>query len=135
MSQEIKVSKVGVNVGTATNPNDLTYTSVYNTLKYYTSGSLTIVGTVDPNLTATFFGTATHNLGYYPFVSAYVKNSSDSQYFPYGRASLGAGLSIYIGLVIGTSNIRFIYRLISGGGSENGTATCVYKIFRNNLGF
>jgi len=42
MSQKIIISKPGVNVGTVTDPNDLIFSSDYNTLKYNTSGSTTV---------------------------------------------------------------------------------------------
>lgn len=36
---------------------------------------------------------------------------------------------------IGTSDIRFMYRITNGGGgTATGTATFFYKIFRNNIG-
>lgn len=68
MSQEIRISKVGIDSGTVTDPNDMTYSSEYNTLKYYTSGTLGL------NLNASsgnYEGTVAHNLGYIPFFTAY----------------------------------------------------------------
>lgn len=42
MSEKILISKPGINVGTVTNPNDLIFSSDYNTLKYDTIGSTTV---------------------------------------------------------------------------------------------
>ena len=77
MTQEIKVSKAGVNVGTATEPNDFIFDSTLNTFKVITQGSAT--GQVVSSNPTVF--TYAHNLGYIPNFYAFAK-------FPDGKTTL-----------------------------------------------
>jgi hypothetical protein len=130
VSQVIKISKPGINVGTATNPNDLVYSSEYNSLKYYTSGTinLTVSGT-------TAEGTVAHNLGYYPFFLVYTNYFAslfDTGVYNMcpGTFKGGPGFYTFVNAYAGTQNIYF--RVDTN--SANVTYTFRYVIFRNNLG-
>lgn len=70
MTYAFKISKSGFNVLTETDPDNLTFTSEYPTLKYATSGSVQISfsGNGSPVTTQ-----ITHSLGYRPFFLAYAK--------------------------------------------------------------
>ncbi len=135
MNQKINISKEGIDAGTATEADDLNYSSDYNTLKYYTSGTVTISGTADPSLTTTVFGTVAHNLGYYPYTAIYCNSEgvSATRYHPYSLIQAGE-VSERLTATMGTDIIKFIYRITAGAGTLEGTANFVYKIFRNDLG-
>lgn len=134
MSEKILISKDGVNAGTATSPNDLNYSSDYNSLKYYTAGSIQVIGTAGFPFTTRSYGTIAHNLGYYPFSMCLVNSGSDpTSFYPFG-AILGNEIVQYSSMSIGTSIIRFTLRITNGGGGTAiGTSTFYYKIFRNDL--
>jgi hypothetical protein len=70
MTQVIKVSKQGINVGTATNPNDFIFDSQYNTFKILNQG------TYSPTLGTVGVETKTsvaHGQSTTPFVFAFCK--------------------------------------------------------------
>lgn len=135
MGYKIASSKAGVNVGTATAPNDFNYSSDYNTLKYYTAGTIRVAGSaVFPN-TNRYFGTITHGLGYYPFFSFFATDdSSATNFYPYGFVAVGAGgLTRTACARMGTNTMRFMYKITNASsGTISGTATFYYKIYRNN---
>ncbi len=135
MNQKINISKEGIDAGTVTEADDLNYSSDYNTLKYYTSGTVTISGTADPTLTTTVFGSAAHNLGYHPYTVVYcnLEGGAGNRYYPYSLIQAGV-VTHRLTATMGTDIVRFIYRLTAGAGTLEGTANFVYKIFRNNLG-
>ncbi len=127
MSQIIRISKVGFNAGTETSPDNLTYSSDYNTLKYYSSGTMQIVcaGT-------TKYGTISHNLGYVPFFAVYSESvtAPASGYSMLPLTFNDAGFYAYINAYSGTANI--VIKIDTN--SLTGTQLFKYFIFRNNLG-
>ena len=82
MTQILAASKLGVNVLTATNPNDFIFHSSYNTFKILAEGIFTSQ-TVTGNPT-TF--TLAHGLGYAPNFYAFCK-------FPDGKTAMAGPLS------------------------------------------
>lgn len=132
MTQILGISKAGINVGTATNPNDFIFSSSYNTLKYYTSGSipLTIGSISTPTITE---GTVSHNLGFFPFYEAYVNISGSPNYYlaSYGSAAVG-GKYFIAQAFCGTGSLYFKIDTNNHSGTE--TYILYYKIFKNNLG-
>src|SRR6266542_550448 len=64
------IAKSGFNALTETDPNNLIFSSDYNTLKYYLSGNTTVNWTDDAGVSIV---TVAHNLGYIPFFIAYVQ--------------------------------------------------------------
>ena len=82
MTQILAVSKAGVNVLTATDPNDFIFHSSYNTFKILAEGTL-LTQTVDAD-PKTF--TFAHGLGYAPNFYAFCK-------FPDGKVALAGPLS------------------------------------------
>ena len=132
MAQKIAIAKAGFS-GTTTNPDNLTFSSDYNTLKYYTQGSVTLTwgsatGTVNAE------GTVNHNLGYNPFfVSFYRLTGTTNCMVPYHFADAG----YYGRRFCYTTTTDLIFRSEEGnaGGSVEpaGTAIFDYKIFKNNL--
>lgn len=146
MSEKISVSKPSFNVLTTTEPNNIIYSSDYNSLKYYNSGSLNLIAnkasyygtsfdpiagsTVYLNITA---NTIPHNLGYTPFYTGFV----DTEFLgfsmlPLSFADAGA-FSDVSGWADGT-NLYFQYWFNSFTDTGFATATVLYKIFRNDTG-
>lgn len=132
MTYLMRVSKIGVDtLGTSTNPGDYLFSSSYNTLKYYTSGSISL--TVGNISTPTIIeGTANHNLGYFPFYEAYVNISGYSEYYMASYGSAAVGGKVFIAQAFcGTDNIYFKIDTNNHSGTE--TYIMYYKIFKNNL--
>lgn len=129
MTQVIRVSKAGVNVGTASVANDFNYASDYNTLKYHSSGTINVVcaGT-------TAEGTVTHSLGYTPFFSSYS--------WVYDDPSEGAVYSMCPQVFVDAFYWTFVNTFADANklyfqvvtNSAVGTFPFKYFIFRNNLG-
>ena len=132
MAQKIVVAKLGFDAGTETNPNNLNYSSDYNTLKYFSSGSITIqlpVGTP-----TSVEGTVSHNLGYYPFFSGYVSDIgfTPTRYYPLGFRGVGGLAYLYLSAYIGSNSLFFRAERDALGTAEDWTFN--YFIFRNDLG-
>lgn len=126
MGYKLSVSKENINVGTATDPDDLNYSSDYDTLKYYKAGSIQLAYN-GSNVS----GTVSHGLGYVPFFTAYVNNLSPSNTWsmvPQTFSDFGAYL--YLNAYANTANIYFTVETASAVN----TATFYYKIFRNDTG-
>jgi hypothetical protein len=123
MAYEIRVSKAGVNVLTATDPNDFIFHSAYNTFKILAEGSATSQ-TVNAN-PKTF--TVAHSQSSIPAVYAFAKfpdgyvalpNESD-------RALTGSGDRYWL-VEVDATNIYFIFYQ---GGSGNYNVDIKYYIF------
>lgn len=133
MTQVAIVSKEGYDAVTETNPNNLTFSSQYNTLKYYSSGTInvTVAGT-------TAEGTVTHGLGYVPFFTAMVNKFASGVDDTIYNMCPGTFRSTFPPPTVftfacayaGTGDLRF--RVDTGGGSA--TYTFRYFIFKNNIG-
>lgn len=127
MTEIVAVSKPGINVLTASDPDDLQFSSDYNTLKYYSSG--TALGTIS---STNGERTISHNLGYVPFFTAFTNVLSPTNTYsmlPQTFSDFGAYL--YINGYADTANIYLRWETASAAA----TATFYYKIFRNNLRF
>ena len=135
MGYKIAVSKSGIDAGTATVAQDFNYNSDYNTLKYYSAGSLQLIGTAVFPLTSRKYGTITHNLGYSPFTVIFANpGGNPTRFYPFGVIT-GNQVTETTSMSIGTDIIRIMYKIVNGDiGIFVGTVTVWYKIFRNNLG-
>lgn len=126
MTYKLAASKEGINVGTATNPNDLNYSSDYDTLKYYKAGSVVLAYNG-----ADIEGTVAHNLGYVPFYTAYVNNLSPANTWSMCPQTFKSGpFYLYMNAYANTANLYF---RIETAAAAN-TATFYYKIFLNDTG-
>ena len=140
MSYKIAISKPGYNVLTETDPNNLIFSSDYGTLKYFTSGSLTISVSVAANTQYSVSNSIVHNLGYLPFTIVFGNQPKSMT----GYAPLGIEYSF---IDDGITNIWFrrlrfwvtssrLYvgaeglRVVAG---DSYIATFYYKIYRNDL--
>lgn len=132
MVQILKISKDGINAVTGTAPNDLIFSSEYNTLKYHQSGTINVApaGT-------TAEGTVTHDLGYVPFFTAYTNlfatpNATDFNMCPgLFRSTLPPPARYVYANSYATSDK--LYLRIDTNFSTT-TYTFRYFIFRNNTG-
>ena len=131
MTQIIRVSKVGINAVTGTAPDDLAFSSDYNTLKYHLSGTMDLTNVSD----GTVNGTVAHNLGYTPFFTAYVNRYAGAVDPNLYNMCPGTFKDInshkYSQSYVDTNNLYFT---IVGSNTGIATYTFRYFIFRNNLG-
>lgn len=124
--QVLRVSKVGKNAATAPYPDDYTYASDFNTLKYYKSGSK--LGTI--SATGGEVSVA-HNLGYVPFFVGYVNKLSPVNTWSMCPQTFNDfGVHLYMNTYANTANLYFRWETDSAAN----TVTFYYQIFRNNLG-
>lgn len=135
MSQVIKISKAGNNVVTETDPDDLIYSSDYNSLKYYLSGGTTISITGDGS-EKTSEVTISHNLGYVPYFIVYSDGpnlfSGSYSIVPYySENNPSAGNKVYCEAFCGTANLTLKF---TNKSANSYTANFYYKIYRNILG-
>jgi len=128
MSNKIIIAKTGFNALTETNPDNLKFSSDYNTLKYAISGSYTM-----SNVTSTTDITIAHNLGYVPFHIVFC-NDFVAQPTYYGLTeyfnSSGGRLRAARAYCDDT-NLYLSLNLAAGAAI---TVVWYYKIFKNNLG-
>jgi hypothetical protein len=128
MSNKIIIAKPGFNVLTETDPDNLIFSSDYNTLKYAISGHYEML-----NVTDNTDVTIAHNLGYVPFFLCFC-NDFVAQPTYYGMTeffnSLGGRLQAARAYVDST-NLYLSLNLAHGSAI---TVEWYYKIFKNNLG-
>lgn len=131
MSQIFKISKPGNNVITETDPNDLIFSSDYNTLKYSQSGTASLSYTVGTPSSAE--GTISHNLGYKPVFFVYLEDPfGTGNWYPIPWNFADFGAQVYITSYVDDNNL--INRFESANQGAPGTLRFAYKIFKNNLG-
>lgn len=148
MTQVLKVTKSGYNAITETDNDNLVFSSDYGTLKYYTTGTITInvnyanyyhtTPAVPPFFPATYsnraVGTVTHNLGYTPYFATYLAGAVGSE---------AVQLPLYFGDFIfwsmyssyaDSSKLYFVVQFNTETTSGTFDITFSYRIFKNNLG-
>lgn len=121
-------SKPGYNATSGTlTPDQTTFDAQYDTLKYYKAGSVSLVYSGTAGGT-----TVAHNLGYYPFFTAYCQVDEFGNRYSMFPFTFADGLTyLYVNANAGTDNIYFDF---TAGGSPVGTLTIYYKIFKNDIG-
>ena len=137
MTQKLRVSKVEFDVLTETNLDNIIYDSDYDTLKYYSSGllSISINKTADdtPYEQVTF---VQHDLGYYPFFEVFVKHLTNWQMIGSSySAGYGSGSGVFrkFEAFVTTTRLYVKVRGDTDGVADAYTADFRYKIYRNNL--
>jgi hypothetical protein len=131
----MKISKQGKDVLKTNMPNDLIFSSQYNTLKYDIEDNLSTSNTVASMTTATKTVAYTHNLKYFPFHVAYVAPSVGGTYYPQSYANLGASVNVYITTYITTTQLVLVLTIENNDpvNSTTASAYCYFKIYKNNL--
>ena len=133
MTPKVIIAKSGYSAFTETNPDNLIFSSDYNTLKYATNGSTNISIPVNANPFETEFVVVNHNFGYKPFFTAFFPRNFGSTQFvnlPYGFADAG----IYFYLFIYVTDTQLILLVSSTGTGADINFTVYYKLFKNDLG-
>jgi hypothetical protein len=141
MTNKIIIAKPGFNALTETNPDNLIFSSDYNTLKYYASGNTTVNFT-NPTpwliITDPFHDPvkeehviATHNLGYYPFFTASIGGVLSAGKYINLPYQTGSDFAPHEYLLIYCSTTEIIMKIDSTLASK--TLVIYYKIFKNNL--
>lgn len=150
MTYKIKISKPTYNVFTEVDPDNLIFSSDYDTLKYYTTGDVNLEYDYEDYYYSEEFNipfnytmyyhraeeTYTHNLGYKPFFSVYLLDypeADDAIQMPY---YFGDFLSFStINAYSDNSKLYFVYYAgIEGGNSGSISLDFRYRIFRNDTG-
>lgn len=144
MSNKIVVAKTGFNALTETEPNNLAFSSDYNTLKYFMSGyltvSVTLTSTRNYNNPKDAYASVSHNLNYFPLFIAYntgsVLGGTIGWICPYSRGSIVSGY--YINAHV--DKTKFYIKISAFETKESAlpetfSATVHYNIFKNNLDF
>ena len=126
MSNKIIVAKPGYNALLETNPDNIVYSSDYDTLKYYVSGSVNLdVAGADVETTVT------HGLGYIPFFIVYFKHPIfTTRYSMTPFAFEDVGVYAYLSAYADNDKLYFT----AHANTLTATITFLYKIFRNNTG-
>lgn len=126
MSAKLVISKAGFNALTETNPNNLIFSSDYNTLKYYASGTLSLAVSGSSVETS-----VTHNLGYVPYFTVYHNTPTDPAKFSMTPFAFeGFGFYTYIDAYADTTKIYFAIQT----NAATATIDFYYKIYKNDLG-
>jgi hypothetical protein len=126
------VAKPGYNALTETDPDNLIFSSDYNTFKYYLNGSFTVYIPASASVIAQENVIVTHGLGYIPFFVAYMKESGLERYYslPYSWADAG----YYFHHFCYATTTQLILRTEASGLLAGIEFPVWYKIFKNNLG-
>lgn len=136
MTHKIRTSEAGYNAVTETDPNKLTFSSDYNTLKYDISGYVDVVYNWEADPITYVTGSVAHNLGYEPFFYVLVDATNGGTTFeftPKLHRPMLAAHSFYAYTT--TTTLYFVTEMWGDGSTDNKTARFRYFIFRNNLGF
>ena len=131
MAFKINITKAGYNVLTETNPDNLIFSSDYNTFKYAAAGTVTF--TIAAGGASATEYTLTHSFGYIPVAQAYYTDNTLSKYYPLTYyAPSGSGGYLYIVFYI--TSTQLIFRVVVFGSTPAKNVTIPYKIFKNNTG-
>ena len=131
---KIKIAKPGFNAITETDPDNLIFSSDYNTFKYDISGNtaLTIPTTVGDNSGEETI--VTHDLGYIPFFVCFI---NDAPSFPtrwYALPFSFADAGVYDHRFVYATTTQLIFRYENSGFGIDIDVSLYYKVFKNNLG-
>lgn len=129
MAYKIVISKVGYNVLTETDPNNLIFSSDYNTLKYYASGLLNLTFTGNGAIDQSTY--VTHNLGYEPYFEAYVKDNYMAKWVPVGHFAAGVDYIQYF--VYSTTTVLAVWCRGWASAPTSYDVDFRYFIFKNDL--
>jgi|WetSurSiteA1Bulk_404760.scaffolds.fasta_scaffold09261_4 hypothetical protein len=145
MALKLKIAKAGYDVLQTEDPNNLIFSSDYNTLKYFLSGSYhETFDFADFYFSEDILGTTwyyhrkvttiAHNLGYTPFFVGYVEGFGGA-----GRYNMCPGMFAdflyysYVQCYADDTNIYFVIEIRNDSNSGGGSADYIYKVFKNKL--
>jgi hypothetical protein len=126
----IKIIKPTFELLTDDDPSHQIFNSDFNTLKYFTSGSVQVVVPSDDLAAKEVF---THSLEFFPYIEVYCRFDDVGDAFVYCPAEQnGATVTIQATYRITENDIEFIVN--TGGIASEITVTFKYFIFKNDLG-
>lgn len=133
MSEKIVISKPGFDVTTTTNAANLIFSSDYNTLKYFLSGTHNLSINGNGSTQVSKF-TVAHNLGYKPYFTCLV--SGGTAFYntvPIDQNTAAPNTFLYAGAYADGTNL---YLTLQTNYSLGSTASVnyAYKIYKNNVG-
>lgn len=128
---KIIIAKDGFNALTETNPNNLMFSSDYNTFKYDISGTDTY--TITSGSTSGEHVIYTHNLGYIPFFAVYANDEPSFSTRYYSLPYSFADAFVYDHRFVYATSTQIIFRYENTGFGININLTFAYKVFKNNL--
>lgn len=150
MSQVFAFSKPGIEVTTATDPDDFVFHSDYDTLKYGAQGAVVLNtnlanyyyvepgGMLFPDVYYNYsVGSMAHNLGYVPYFAGYGINfvyptPSNAIQLPF---AFGDALSFeYSSIYADDTNLYFMSHFSDTNNSGTVSKLFGYRIFKNDLG-
>jgi len=130
---KLVIAKPGYDAITETDPDNLIFSSDYNTFKYFKNGSTPIYIPASVSVFTQENTIFTHDLGYCPFFIAtwdITVGGGNFSNLSYSWADAGA----YFHLFVYTTTTELILRVESSGLTSGITIPIWYKIFKNNLG-
>ncbi len=131
MTVKIVVTKSGFDADTETNPDNIVFSTEYNTLKYYLNGNQSIQIVGDGTLKTTTVE-ITHDLGYVPFFLVYVDDfvAANGHYniVPFTSSTVTVTRAAEA-----WADTTKLYLKMTNKSSNTYTAHFYYKIFKNNL--
>ena len=141
MTNKIIVAKEGFNALTETDPDNLIFSSDYNTLKYFAQGDVTV--TVDY---ADYYRTeagwyyhrkvqsVAHNLDYSPFFIVFTESLTDKfSMVPFQFADVG--FWTFAQAYTNNANLDLVVEIRNQSSSGTIAKKFSYKIFKNSTGF
>lgn len=133
MTQKIVISKTGKNAISETNPDNIIFSSDYNTLKYYSSGYVNVNYNENTSNVLTFYkGTVAHGLDYIPFFYTYVDITSSGTFTPCPKLLSFMTINQSFYAYADATNINFVCLMQGTSGSAR-TAKFRYFIFKNKI--
>lgn len=132
MTDKLVISKPGYNALTETDPNNLIFSSDYNTFKYSTSGSDSY--TITAGETSGEHTIVTHNLGYIPFFVVYANDAPSYATRWYSLPFSFADAGVYDHRFVYATTTALVFRFENSGFGIDIDLSFYYKIFKNDLG-
>lgn len=144
MAQKIRFTKPTYNAITETDPNNIIFSSDYDTLKYLTQGLKTVTvnyasyysSYLDAFATTHYrhyeTGEVTHSLGYTPYFAGYYLFTTSAIQLPLAFAD--AFDFIYASVYADSSKLYFMIWFSNTSNSGTVDIDFSYRIFKNDLG-
>lgn len=131
---KIIIAKEGFDATTETDPDNLIFSSDYNTFKYNTSGNTTCTIPTTVGANSGEITIVTHNLGYVPFFVAYGNDAPSFATRWYMLPFSFADAGVYDHRFVYATTTALIFRYENTGFGIDIDVEVYYKIFKNNLG-
>jgi hypothetical protein len=131
---KVVIAKPGFDARFETNPQNLRFSSDYGTLKYYQK-TQSVVTFTDNGLILSGHNTVTHNLGYFPYVEAFVRvyiGSPSGDYEPVPFYGFGSSINYNASIIIKQNTIE-LYGEETGGTPGVWNFDFLLFIYKNNL--